>query len=432
MHYRFMGIDVDVPFKIVLRNDLGVLHSIDAKQLAIDIHAGKTEVDLIKSDGKTVWANGWDLLKESPIYSGTNKRNDGIVTAFGYMCKGGREYVMCVNIANEILYIPIDMYNKIKMSYGQTIVLGNEYFASYTRFRVDCRWHSVVDKKIIKEKLWHYDSNGKYCGCFDERKDLVLLNRIIGKDSKIVGFRVLTRELKVINIRYWDMLSHLFQNAEICDISGGWIDIEHYGQHLLLKNRDIITDLEFMSVNGQRPYEMCTDCNFGTGRNTDVYKVYRYQNAKYFGGMLPFNVRITWNNRLSRCAGYCTNHDRDISLSPHYADRFPDDIPSVLLHEMIHLWERNHTAGFNNQLERIRELGGDVHRFSKGRAKEKKGKKYTVRCIGCGNIHKRDRLINDHSRCAACGYDEFSYMINERPDLGWMLKEDILDLRSLT
>ena len=432
MHYKFMGVNIDSKYGIVVRNDLGVIQSIDAKQLAMDIHTGKHTVDLIKSDGKTVWSNGWDLLKESPIYDGTKKRNDGVVIAFGYMNKGGREYVMCINKADEILYIPIEMYNKVKMSYGQTIVLGNEYFASYTRFRIDCRWHSVVDKKIIKEKLWHYDSNGKYSGCFDSRKDLVLLNRIIGKDNKVVGFRVLTTELKVVNIRYWDMLSHLFQNAEICDLSGGYFDIEHYGNHLLLKDRDIYIDMDFNTVNGQRPLETDLSGYTGTGRNTDVYAVYRYQNAKYFGGLLPFNTRITWNGRLSRCAGYCTNHDRDISLSPHYADRFPDDIPSVLLHEMIHLWERNHTSGFNSQLERIRELGGDVHRFSKGRAKEKKGKKYTVRCIGCGNVHRRDRLINDTSRCAACGYDEFAYMINERPDLGWMLKEDILDLRSLT
>lgn len=101
----------------------------------------------------------------------------------------------------------------------------------------------------------------------------------------------------------------------------------------------------------------------------ELYKMYKDSNHKYFYGKLPNDVTIEWSNRLTSSAGICYVKKKVIRLSTHYHRRYPLDVTSTLLHEMIHLVTPGHGKEFKQQVERIKALGGNVSRYSKERAK---------------------------------------------------------------
>ncbi len=80
------------------------------------------------------------------------------------------------------------------------------------------------------------------------------------------------------------------------------------------------------------------------------------------------DVEIKWTSRLTAAAGNCRIHSRLIKLSVPYMKRFPEDLRSVLTHEMIHLLESGHGLGFQRIVNSLREVGAEVFRYSMARA----------------------------------------------------------------
>lgn len=104
------------------------------------------------------------------------------------------------------------------------------------------------------------------------------------------------------------------------------------------------------------------------------------------------DVRIEWSKRLTSSAGICYPGKRLIRLSTHYHQRFPEEIESTLLHEMIHLLVPGHGPEFYAWLERIRRQGGRVARYAKERATQGKAR-WLYHCRGCGARWLRYRRL---------------------------------------
>lgn len=147
-------------------------------------------------------------------------------------------------------------------------------------------------------------------------------------------------------------------------------------------------------------------------RLPDLTPLYAKLRATYFrapggGSHLPppDAVRVEWSNRLTASAGICYPRVRVIRLSTHYHKKYPDEIESTLLHEMIHLIVPGHGPEFYRWLERIRAAGGRVERYSKERALPKPARwRYT--CVRCGQAALRIRRLANggrHHRHRGCG-----------------------------
>lgn len=135
----------------------------------------------------------------------------------------------------------------------------------------------------------------------------------------------------------------------------------------------------------------------------ELHTIYDVFNFKYFDAQLPNKVTIEWSNRLTRSAGICYIKKKIIRISTHYHIRYPQDIKSTLLHEMIHLVTPGHGKEFKGQVERIKALGGQVNRYSRERAKIPEKfwlyvcpdcKKQTIRI---SRLHK-----SKHYKCTGC------------------------------
>ena len=123
------------------------------------------------------------------------------------------------------------------------------------------------------------------------------------------------------------------------------------------------------------------------------------------GCLLPpaGEVAIEWSTRLTASAGVCYPGKRLIRLSTHYHRRFPDEVESTLLHEMIHLIVPGHGPAFRAWIERIRSLGGSVNRFAREPARPPR---WVYVCPSCGSRFPRQRRLpggGRRYRCRACG-----------------------------
>jgi len=141
--------------------------------------------------------------------------------------------------------------------------------------------------------------------------------------------------------------------------------------------------------------------------SNNLYELYEFFNSKYFNNTLPksSDVLIEWSSRLTASAGICYPKPINpiIRLSTHYHEKFPEEIESTLLHEMIHLTINGHGVNFKKEIDRINSLGGNVKRYSKQRAKEKKIN-WIYKCKKCSREYKRNRKFSNISkyRCGAC------------------------------
>jgi len=78
-----------------------------------------------------------------------------------------------------------------------------------------------------------------------------------------------------------------------------------------------------------------------------------------------YKVSFEYNGRLTRTAGRCDRFERCIEFSPSYIHRFPDDLKSLLAHEMIHFAHPNHShKGFHKALKKLQDIGLNVHRYT--------------------------------------------------------------------
>ncbi|MCC5911946.1 MAG: SprT family zinc-dependent metalloprotease [Clostridiaceae bacterium] len=132
-----------------------------------------------------------------------------------------------------------------------------------------------------------------------------------------------------------------------------------------------------------------------------LYALYEEFNTKYYNGKLPSNVTIEWSNRLTRSAGMCYPSKKIIRLSTHYHKKFPEEIGSTLLHEMIHLIILDHGPTFKKEIQRIEAMGGTVSRYAKEAAKLKSPSWKWV-CTKCKTSYTRYRRGAKNYKCRVC------------------------------
>lgn len=144
----------------------------------------------------------------------------------------------------------------------------------------------------------------------------------------------------------------------------------------------------------------------GLPATEELYRLYEIFNARYFAGKLPpaANITITYSNRLTASAGVCYPQRRIIRLSSHYHLKFPDDVESTLLHEMIHFETPQHGADFETRVREILKRGGRVSRHAKERATPAL-QRWRYSCLKCGRKHPRSRRLKGggiNHRCGRC------------------------------
>ena len=121
-------------------------------------------------------------------------------------------------------------------------------------------------------------------------------------------------------------------------------------------------------------------------------------NDKYFDNFLSKNLIVSKSKRLTRRAGSCYFYvypngvvrPLEICVSEKYIEKYPFEIESVLLHEMIHikLGNTNHGPDFLKELEylnstfnlAIKVMGLDMQ--------------YFYRCKNCGKVFCLMEKIN--------------------------------------
>lgn len=278
----------------------------------------------------------------------------------------------------------------------------------------------TIDNHILK-RVWRMDRNGKIVDFGeDKRKSVYLIGEIEsyknyangfnGERDKL-GFKVLNSKLTIQNIPNVEMQNALFINATVKDEYNQVTAIGRVNSRVSVQKAYINSTFKDINSNSLAAMERFRnkDCYSACGLETDLCRLYESLNSRYFNNELPHNVKVVWNKRLSRCAGWCSSEDREINISYFYIEQYHNEVTPTLLHEMIHLRERDHGNGFKRELKRLNNLGASVEMYSKGRAKEPK---YTVRCCGCGKTFTRDRLVNVGARCAQCACTEFVYRIN--------------------
>ena len=139
----------------------------------------------------------------------------------------------------------------------------------------------------------------------------------------------------------------------------------------------------------------------------ELYERYERFARLYFDNQLPPREQVTieWSRRMTSAAGRCYPKRRIIRLSVPYHLAFPEDVDVTLLHEMIHLLVPNHGPAFRQWLQRIRERGGEVHRYAKARATPARYR-WEYWCPRCGAKRRTKRRLNHggkHYRCRRCG-----------------------------
>lgn len=136
-------------------------------------------------------------------------------------------------------------------------------------------------------------------------------------------------------------------------------------------------------------------------KNLDLKKLYYSLKDKYFKNrdMSSFE-NVKWNNKFSAIAG--REKGGLIELSSKYHQKYPDEIVSTLLHEMIHLYISGHPDSFYDELDRINNIAQKeiVTRHSK----EKAHVRYVGVCPNHDDIDTRAKAPRDNLiyRCNKC------------------------------
>lgn len=129
---------------------------------------------------------------------------------------------------------------------------------------------------------------------------------------------------------------------------------------------------------------------------------------------------ISWNNRFrgatAGVARFGTKNGieyKNIEISSKYISAFPDQLKTIMLHEMIHIiFDANekHGLNFKSEMNRINnqlECEGHPYRISVHISRDKmmpKIYKYSYRCSDCGQIYNRVRKSIDIKKfvCGKC------------------------------
>ncbi len=98
-------------------------------------------------------------------------------------------------------------------------------------------------------------------------------------------------------------------------------------------------------------------------QDVELYSLFLRLNQQYFDSWLPNTLIVSRSKRLTRKAGVCYFYiypngvikPLEICLSDLYLSVYPEDVVSVLLHEMIHmkLGHIKHNSEFVNEMNRL-------------------------------------------------------------------------------
>lgn len=400
---------------IVVKDSKGELSTASKSEILAYLKAGGTvERAFINDAGHLGFAYPQTLF---PKYCIENYKitflNHGAAYAVAYGTGVMDGKLLMIDCAGQMFMSTIYEYNYIAKTNKSRIIVSGVKYLPRSHWAREIEPTTLINDKVLKQ-MWSFSSNNSKINIGkDKRKTLYLLYNVTGIDDVtgarvVVGHVVLTRNLQIKCIPNSELRKALFINAHVQDEYNKKTAVCRVDT-CELRAGSVDTNITYSSINIDREnFDDVEECE-SIGLGTDLNGMYRMFNYMYFNGELPGCVQIEWNSRLTRVAGWCSNFDRVINISTEYAKRFPDDVGSVLLHEMIHLRERNHTAGFKAEMDRIQMLGGDVNMHSKGRAKIPK---YTVKCTECGNEFQRDRLVAGNALCAKCRGTEFVYRLN--------------------
>lgn len=145
---------------------------------------------------------------------------------------------------------------------------------------------------------------------------------------------------------------------------------------------------------------------------SELERLFLVYNAKYFESQLVLkNVDIDFSSHLTSSGGNCRtfknpkNPAVTIRLSTHYCKKFPNEIPAILLHEMIHAIRiGGHGWEFMKKMNEIKAMGGYVTRHTQEKAiLPKNNWEYT--CAACGTVYKRTKRLNPN-KIYTCGKDK--------------------------
>ena len=152
----------------------------------------------------------------------------------------------------------------------------------------------------------------------------------------------------------------------------------------------------------------------------DLRKKYNEYNERYFNNELPEleagKVDIEWSSRMTASAGmmvlrqsYCGKvADRKIKISTHYAERYPEDVDNVIIHEMIHILHPhdNHNEPFQQKADEINrkaEQLGEAIKITVHASDSAKAPKWSYICDSCGRDHTRQRRAKNGGTGYRCG-----------------------------
>jgi predicted SprT family Zn-dependent metalloprotease len=128
----------------------------------------------------------------------------------------------------------------------------------------------------------------------------------------------------------------------------------------------------------------------------ELEELYEELNRTHWGGRLP-RARVEWSARL-KIAGKCYP-DLDpprIVLSRSYHEYYPEDLPRVLKHEMIHLRYGRHGKRFKSEARRV---GALLHTREYPGLRRKPI--YVYVCPVCGNEYVYRRRVSGLA-CSKC------------------------------
>jgi len=129
------------------------------------------------------------------------------------------------------------------------------------------------------------------------------------------------------------------------------------------------------------------------GADPALDRRYTELKEKYFGDWrLPHKLpKLLWSAKLTHAGANCKPRKKEIRISIPYIKQYPEELDSVLLHEMAHLLVPNHGPQFKRVLRSINNIAGRevVSRYTKARATIRAGiyKEDVVFMTDKGQIH---------------------------------------------
>ena len=177
--------------------------------------------------------------------------------------------------------------------------------------------------------------------------------------------------------------------------------------------KDVLEQMQTpKSVHGTPAYKR----EFNKMRDTLIADLFKLFNETVFDNKLPSNLKITWNKRMTKTAGYCyysistETRDSKIELSDKVIDN-AERARDTLIHELCHAaaWvidgkKAGHGPAWKYWAKKANHKHPDLPIISRCHQYEVHTK-YNYQCNGCGQVFGRHSKSIDASRhrCSKCG-----------------------------